>query len=308
MNAALFLDVGDLVSISETQTGISGYYYIQGVRMSISLGHIVSFSWVVKQAFSLFAGLSLLAVDFAYLNPGGGARDAIDFGHLPSLNRAGLPMSFAAWIFPNSPPDDLDPLDYVIAGNYNNVSGVDHGWLVGLSQYSTSENIFFLRGQLGGRGAWFTDVGSITMDAWNHIALTYDNALTTNDPVIYINGVSVNVNESSAPIGAIDTDEVLQFVIGNIANSGLDYPFGGQIADVRIYDRILTAAEIAAIHFGSLGDVNESPGLMFQAPCVRTSELAQYVSAVLTAENKLIDNIRGEIGTPIGVPVGRALP
>lgn len=46
-------DVGDLVTIAETQTGITGNYFIQGVSFDMrpgANGQIVNFSWILKEA------------------------------------------------------------------------------------------------------------------------------------------------------------------------------------------------------------------------------------------------------------------
>lgn len=47
------VDVGDLVTIAEDQTGISGNYFVQGVSFDMrpgASGQIVNFSWILKEA------------------------------------------------------------------------------------------------------------------------------------------------------------------------------------------------------------------------------------------------------------------
>ena len=53
MTFFLMADVGDLVTIAETQTGITGNYFIQGVSFDMrpgAVGQIVNFSWILKEA------------------------------------------------------------------------------------------------------------------------------------------------------------------------------------------------------------------------------------------------------------------
>ena len=53
MTFFLMADVGDLVTIAETQTGITGNYFIQGVSFDMrpgAGGQIVNYSWILKEA------------------------------------------------------------------------------------------------------------------------------------------------------------------------------------------------------------------------------------------------------------------
>ncbi|MHC4501468.1 MAG: LamG-like jellyroll fold domain-containing protein, partial [Planctomycetota bacterium] len=62
---------------------------------------------------------------------------------------------------------------------------------------------------------------------------------TANNPVFYIDGVSVNVNETETPSGSksSDTSELRLGTQGAPWSQHLD----GILDDMRIYDRILTA-------------------------------------------------------------------
>ncbi len=52
MKAFLHADIGDLIRVRETQTGIDGYYHIHGVDFEILQGGVIYFSWIVKEAIS----------------------------------------------------------------------------------------------------------------------------------------------------------------------------------------------------------------------------------------------------------------
>ncbi|HVO28792.1 MAG TPA: LamG-like jellyroll fold domain-containing protein [Candidatus Paceibacterota bacterium] len=77
--------------------------------------------------------------------------------------------------------------------------------------------------------------------AWHFFAGTYDGS----DLVLYVDGQPVN---STAATGAI-TSGAPKFRIGARANDA-QLKFGGIIDDVRVYDRALTAAQIAALYNG----------------------------------------------------------
>ena len=61
------------------------------------------------------------------------------------------------------------------------------GW--GLQLHGSTGAIRFEHGFDGTRGAWEAP-GTIALNTWTHVAIVYDNSLTANDPLIYVNGVS----------------------------------------------------------------------------------------------------------------------
>ena len=96
-------------------------------------------------------------------------------------------------------------------------------------------------------GDWRSPSNSIVYGTWYHIAATYDSSSTSNNAVFYINGVSQTVTTKQAPAGTQNSNAGTSY-IGNRA--GKDRYFNGLIDDFRVYDRALTAAEIAAIYAG----------------------------------------------------------
>lgn len=97
-------------------------------------------------------------------------------------------------------------------------------------------------------GRWRTPNNSILVNTWYHIAVTYDADLTTNDPIIYIDGVSQSLTEVSTPSGTRDTDASEVFLVGEDSVSAAD--FDGQLAYTHVYQgKILTGAEISQILF-----------------------------------------------------------
>ncbi|MDO8717127.1 MAG: LamG-like jellyroll fold domain-containing protein, partial [Dehalococcoidales bacterium] len=97
-------------------------------------------------------------------------------------------------------------------------------------------------------GKWDAPSNSIVLNTWTHVAVTYNNpsGLTTVDPIIYINGVSVAVTKISTPVGAIDSDSGASMLIG--IDPSFNFPFDGTIDDFRVYNRILSATEITQLY------------------------------------------------------------
>lgn len=101
---------------------------------------------------------------------------------------------------------------------------------------------------------------------WHHAVITYDDSLTTNNPIIYIDGSSVTVTIGTIPIGTADAADGA-FCIGNrLSDSARNWD--GSLAELAIWDRILDAAEAKALGNGF------SPGFfpisrVFYEPMIR---------------------------------------
>jgi glucose/arabinose dehydrogenase/fibronectin type 3 domain-containing protein len=92
-------------------------------------------------------------------------------------------------------------------------------------------------GTFGGNSQWISGNTANPVDAWTHLALTYDGATM----ILYVNGV---VAKSQAVTGTIQNT-------GNPLWLGGNSPYGeyfkGILDDAQVYNRALTATEIAAI-------------------------------------------------------------
>ncbi len=87
--------------------------------------------------------------------------------------------------------------------------------------------------------------GAIVTDAWQHVAMTYDQS-GDQRVRLYIDGVEVTYAAQSTGGGNMASDASSDLNIGRRSDSG-DRHFAGLIDDARIYDRALTALEIATL-------------------------------------------------------------
>ncbi len=104
--------------------------------------------------------------------------------------------------------------------------------------------------------------------AWHHILVTYDASSTANDPVIYVDGVSVTVTENTAPVGTF-TAVACDWSVGN---RKLDSArsWDGYLAEFAIWDGvILTAAEAAALGKGVSPHLIRPTSLRVYLPLLR---------------------------------------
>lgn len=94
-------------------------------------------------------------------------------------------------------------------------------------------------------GNWVAPDNSIALNTWMHVAFSYDADSDANAPTIYIDGESVTVS-TTAPSGTRQTDAAQDLRVGT--RSSGSRTFDGEIADARMYDRILSAGEVQTIY------------------------------------------------------------
>lgn len=93
--------------------------------------------------------------------------------------------------------------------------------------------------------AW-SDTRVISTNKWAHIAVTYDNSSTSNNPIMYLNGVVTASSTDGSPVGTKPgvgtrtSDSSSNLLIGYDSQ----YYFKGFIDEVRVYKKILSADEV----------------------------------------------------------------
>ena len=77
---------------------------------------------------------------------------------------------------------------------------------------------------------------------WEAVAFSYDGADIANDPVLYVNGVSQTLTETTAPSGTYTDDAADALIIGETSGGFVD--LDGAAAFLVYTDGILTAADV----------------------------------------------------------------
>jgi beta-galactosidase len=95
-----------------------------------------------------------------------------------------------------------------------------------------------------GNGEWFTAQNSVGTGAWYHVAVSYDKTSLTNVPALYVNGVRLAPALFATPSGTTPSYSGTGY-IGNRADLGRGW--NGSIDDLRIYNRLLSDAEVGAL-------------------------------------------------------------
>ncbi len=93
---------------------------------------------------------------------------------------------------------------------------------------------------------------NITAGIWQHVVIVYDSDLAVNNPTVYLNGVSVLVDEQSTP-GSDNrvTDGDDTFIIGDNKDSARSWD--GKIDNVMLFTRELNKAEAKYLYNGGRG-------------------------------------------------------
>lgn len=128
--------------------------------------------------------------------------------------------------------------------------------------YNNFEGVWsFWAGNNGPPGTWNDrNAGPVAVDAWTHVAITYDQATTTRR--MLINGVEV-ISE----VLGISPTVLRDMHFGAGADFGGAYYWDGRLDDIGVWDTALTDEEINAIMVnGIAADSPNDPNLLVPSP------------------------------------------
>ncbi|MDJ0939562.1 MAG: DNRLRE domain-containing protein [Woeseiaceae bacterium] len=171
-----------------------------------------------------------------------GANDYVDLttdAELTDIFDGGATVT--GWIYPRSwgESDNGRILDKA-----SQISGDRDGWMIAVR--GATPAVQFAQGFTGTRGFWRSEAGTVSLNEWTHFAVVYDASSVDNDAEIYLNGVKQSPLVEITPTGTLATDAGIALRMGNYAQD-TSRTFDGVIDDVRIYDRLLSSGEIAAL-------------------------------------------------------------
>lgn len=300
MQAFLYVDVGDLVHVRQSDNGIDGYYYVVGVDFTIN-GFIIQYTWKLKQQFEIGAGLSGMAIEFA-----GDDTSYMDFGYIPAVSNATTyNRGFSLWFYADTAPT-VGPLRVLFAITNSDSTG---GLYIYQVSHATNKVLRFFSTYTSINGSWDTPTTSYSTGAWTNLFIAFNNSTVSAAPLIYINGVLQTLTNSSVPSGTTQSDVGAVVKLGN-RYSTESYSPDGKEKDFRIYNMdnvpALTPAALALALYneGAYGS-GYLTGLAFQSPVVRTEDYSTYTNLTLTSSTKMLDAFGGYVGTANGSPISR---
>ena len=194
-----------------------------------------------RKAFRAFNGFGNASRSFD------GVNDYIDMGDVLDSVFAGTGKQFtvAAWVKTTAFDNGIFLGKYVTTGNQRQMffRVTDTGELACLL-YSTGNTT-----PLYGRR---TDTNTLTTGAWHHVAITYDQTATGDYLRMWIDGTEdaslVDYFSSGSFTSIYDSTAPLQ--IGSVLN-GTSAQWGGNLADIRIYDTDIPDSAIVGLSNGT---------------------------------------------------------
>lgn len=197
-----------------------------------------------------------------------GSSDKINYT-LATGQHSNDAITIAFWAYYDSVAQYANPFRLEDSGAAVNANWeFDDGWgFVFNAQWSSAN------------GAW--SIAKPSTGAWVHCCVTYSWSSTANDPVLYINGASQVITERQAPSGTkVNTGDRL------VLGLNPSFYLNGRLAEFAIWNRVLTAAEVAQLGDGFAPSVMRR-GLVFYDPLLRNTT----------------DAIKGTAGTATGTTV-----
>jgi len=297
MQAFLNLDIGSYSHFVDNRVEKDFNAYIHSKEFSLDPAGFIRYAFGVKEHKTLMNGLTAIGLEYS------GGADAVDFGAISDLSD--LPLrTFSVWLLPQ-----------VTVGFIFSISNILY-----LRFGDTGSQLFLdmVQAQTGGSAttALFSG-GSFAYNTLVHIVITQNQSVWSNgpaNPTMYKNAVAQSFNPVglNVPSGTRTLETGGHIVMGNLYEAGGAFtaPLNGIIKDMRIYNKILSQAQVTQLYNSGVPDATilTSPedGLLFQAPAVPTDRLSSYINQPLGSTLNVRDNIFGYIGTPNDSPVGRS--
>jgi len=157
-----------------------------------------------------------------------GVNDYIEVPDSSSLDASYL--TIIAWIYPYN-------WDGIEGGDYGRILDKGGAYLFFLAKDGTFNRLsFFYWNSSGFSNQSWSNVNSIQLNTWQHVAVTYDGQYSR----FYVNGnpVGQTLHKTTGPIRTTSND----LYVGN--RNSLDRQFNGIIDEVRIWNRTLSLTEI----------------------------------------------------------------
>jgi glucose/arabinose dehydrogenase/PKD repeat protein len=178
-----------------------------------------------------------------------GANDYISIPNSTSTNISGNALTLSMWINPQTGGDS------VVIGKFWNTTMSSPYYQYGLELGGGNRTDFYVGTTSGPRVAFAGT--TLPFNQWSYLAVTFDGAQVRT----YVNGALVNTQALTATITAR----------GNPINVGADATpaqyYKGMLDDLRIYNRVLTQAQVQADMAAAVGGpVAGSPQILIDFP------------------------------------------
>jgi hypothetical protein len=170
-----------------------------------------------------------------------GTTDYIDTGSASSIDDIFASGGTAeAWIYPTG----WGGHSFGRVFDKDNTSAHTAGWWFYINNDDTpTQTLMFGYAATTSYSKWTTPASTLSLNAWQHVAVSFNKSNINNDPSLYINGQAMTVNQGNTGSGSYVSDAAADLNVGN--NTNQDRAFAGTIDEVRISNAARTAGWIA---------------------------------------------------------------
>ncbi len=230
------------------ENGLVGHWTFDGPKMA----------WGSTTAEVLDSSASSIEGDLVNMDQqsvtAGKMGQGLQFNGTNSYINAGMPspiddipqFSVSAWIKPKSSGSgDCSGYTQIVQKNDLCASLASDGWRFTLAPDNSLE---FVVSYIGGSGLELvkqTSANSIAFNTWQHVVVTWTGSTTASQAHIYRDGVELSYSASQNGSTIRDSEDTT-LSIGAMYNG--ESAFDGVIDDVRIYNRVLSPAEVRRLY------------------------------------------------------------
>lgn len=202
-----------------------------------------------------------------------GSSGAVTTAPSSSFDNLG-PFTVSAWIKPSTLGESSH--GWIVGKSSGGGNLPNKGWLLSLSP-SDGNTFAFAVDYSSSHLEIVAARNSITLGAWNHVAVTWDGTSAKTGVKLYVNGSLVNTSYAASGSGNRVTETNSAITIGN--NPADSRAFNGSIDDVVIVPRILSAGEIQSLMSDSGGTSAPAPAPVITTPTTTVSPVPASVAA-----------------------------
>lgn len=175
-----------------------------------------------------------------------GTSDRIVMGNV--LNQGAENATYSYWMYSTEYNTGQAAIAKSNGGSYSTT----YGYLVGIQ---SNTKLYYFTADTDGSNH-YSYIDHPGLNNWYHIAFSVDKSKSEVD--VYVNGEAKTVTRNNLLSSIGTVTNTIDFVIGDESDGASTHNFGGNLANVAVWSRALSASEIRSVMNKSYDDLNAS--------------------------------------------------